>query len=173
MWRERLEACGVAVASYLCLCVCAGAHATCCASGMRCSSIVRSVLCLVVECDATRVCGLKHLKPLTCMKRWCLDRLRGDDNTQPPLYPTTLNSSGAPPSSIPLPSSLPPSPLSIPPPPPEQTRQTQRQSAQPPWVDDRFGSMGGPLRFNSIFTRLFQPFMSAIFYAQVSLAHMI
>jgi len=37
---------------------------------------------------------------------------------------------------------------------------------QPPWVDDRFGSMGGPLRFNSIFTRLFQPFMSAIFYAQ-------
>jgi len=37
---------------------------------------------------------------------------------------------------------------------------------QPPWVDDRFGSMGGPLRFNSIFTRLFQPFMSGIFYSQ-------
>lgn len=37
---------------------------------------------------------------------------------------------------------------------------------QPPWVDDRFGSTGGPLRFNSIFTRLFQPFMGLIFYAQ-------
>jgi len=41
--------------------------------------------------------------------------------------------------------------------------------SQPAWVDSRFGPTGGPLRFNSVFTRLFQPIMSIIFYVQVSL----
>jgi len=89
------------------------------------------------------------------MKRWCLDRLRGDDNTQPPTYDLTLATSAPSSGSAASADNQTPS------------RQRTGQPQQPPWVDDRFGSMGGPLRFNSIFTRLFQPFMSGIFYSQV------
>ncbi|EKX50009.1 zeaxanthin epoxidase, plastid-targeted [Guillardia theta CCMP2712] len=37
---------------------------------------------------------------------------------------------------------------------------------QPAWVDNRYGPLGGPLGINNIFTRIFQPFMGLIFYAQ-------
>ena len=38
---------------------------------------------------------------------------------------------------------------------------------QPPWVDDRYGQLGGPLKPQSLFTRIGQPLMSPIFYSQV------
>ena len=38
---------------------------------------------------------------------------------------------------------------------------------QPPWVDDRYGQFGGPLKPQSLFTRIGQPLMSPIFYSQV------
>ncbi len=38
---------------------------------------------------------------------------------------------------------------------------------QPPWVDGRYGPLGGPWGFNNVFSALFRPFMSLIFYVQV------
>jgi len=106
-------------------------------------------------------------QPLTWFKRWCLDRLRGDDNTQPPTYSLTAQPPAASNDATPTAATSRP-PASTPT--PSIPDATSAQRAQPGWVDDRFGAAGGPLRFNSIFTRLFQPFMGLIFYAQVRLS---